>query len=668
MGKAMVLEHLGDGQYRIGYYRDVAWAKKRIAECQAIVEQTEKARYKLYTERDNLLGEITGVDTDFKNALSDWAVCAATVGCNAAAKMAVVTPLATKLIELRAKLSGIESQIAAQEALALDAIYEVGFLNSTAAESEEMTVWALDYPPDDTPLAPGTWVGTVETYGVRQASADSDVYLPDPHVNIQLHAEAAFSCARDRRVLPFSCMGVGTATMNALQFRNAVTNNPLHVAGKVVSRNTKTNRLTVRSYFDTPTSGPFYGQEPVLFEDVPVNAGACGAGLFYPGDWVVVKFSGLTRANPFVIGFAEKPRKCAYLTITYTVDLPGRIIGLNPQQIPQGGNGYPVVVASCDNTKGMAVWSDNLTGCTRSETNVQSSATLHATLDQSTPANPYYYYDSFFTGYTDSSPWIRQEQSPWRSAGTAMDGGELVVENLYPGTRVIEQLDAWTTRTTYTWSGETSDQTAEKYGVPVLRSAMYLVIPEPQSGLFSPANKMVYDAMGDLDRVTGWFSSTSVYGLPIVAFVKLLADTTSDTSLGKNAFQQQMYHFGKVNAQRSVDTDVVFGTKTNAITGEVEQICTGQSVVYECTRWQAWAAHFFPAMLTKMVEATFPQYDVLTLSAKNTCQLYYTTYIHDPGDGVEWSSTPGYSILIKLQMACQGPKTVAQKVYNVIGY
>jgi hypothetical protein len=683
MGKAMILEHLGGGQYRIGYYRDVGWAKKRQAELAKVIYDTQIERLALSNTRDALLPAFNAAQSDYLDALADWAECAANPACPLPSVESEMNARAQTLIEIQSQIMALQSQISTLQATSVAASEETGWLASNAPESEELTVWAIDYPPKVggvyTPIPAGTIVGTVETYGVRQASANSGVYFPDEHVNVQSHASPAYNATRDRRVIPFASMGVGTAAMNLLQFRNAIVNNPARLAGKVIQRHAKTNTLDVRTYFDTPSTGPIYGQTPVELTDVPVDYAACPGFVFFPGEWVIVEFLGVARAEPRVIGFAQNPRPCEKVTVTYTVDPGGIIIGQNPQEIPIGGNGYPVMVGVCSDEMGFEKWSDNSTDIVRTETNVTSPTTIHATL-QTITVLPIGFPSAITMGYTGSSSndanEIFQSRQTQIGNNTAITGGHLIYEGNYPGSQSVQDLGSNGTITTYTWTGQTSSENPAHFAVPVLRGDINLCYNFPETSIFDDPDdpNVGYSAISDLS-----FESNAGYGWNSEGddgfWVKAIKETYNDTSVGKSQFQQEMFCLYNqptpgtlvTTRARAVKTNVTFSTKVDPVTGATETVCTGTAIVYDVTPGRAsWCAYYQPAMLEVPLAFLLPKYETLVaVRGDGLSQIYGGEYKNENPDP---DVPKGHYCVVQYKSACSRPRTLVQKIYSVVGY
>lgn len=321
MGKAVVYEHLGDGLYSILYTPEITATAARIAELEALKIALDE---QLYSTNGLVEGRTAAHDVyDFANdaffiALDDWAACASQLPpCDdQAALMQIVVQRGTDRAEASTALTAIKAAIADNRAQYYATTQEIAYLDNTKKGSGAglMQVWCIDYSAS-TIIPADTEVGTIETFGAKGGYAGG--FIPRKWINIQSSAVAAYSAERDHCVKPIS--GIKTAAMffNWCQWLYVMANNPQHAVGVVQSKfSPDQDYLDVVLYGTTPgasqpTGYPFVpGEYSVTLLNVPVSYLSCGATLFNEGDDVIVRFSGVNRDSPVVIGFAESPRAC----------------------------------------------------------------------------------------------------------------------------------------------------------------------------------------------------------------------------------------------------------------------------------------------------------------------------------------------------------------------
>lgn len=326
MGKATIYSHLGNGQYSVLYQRNNANAADRIIELRATMAALD---YRLYTSpSSNLvaaeavaLADYNAAGADFAAALDAWAACSMLLP--PCAEIAALTENIKATGKARAEagvvLSNIRAEIAKNRADYYAATQEISYLEQTAktnVDGEIINTWCIDY--DSLSIIPnGTVVGTIETYGAK-GCVQGDGYLPKPYINLQTSANAAYSMERDHCVKPLSSINTAAMFFNWAQWLYVMANNPQHAIGTVLSKYSESQTyLDVELFGTTPTAYqppgyPFVpGQSSITLLNVPVSYLSCGADLFTAGDKVVVRFDGVGRANPTVIGFADHPVECS---------------------------------------------------------------------------------------------------------------------------------------------------------------------------------------------------------------------------------------------------------------------------------------------------------------------------------------------------------------------
>lgn len=321
MGKATVYSHLGGGRYTILYTPETALVDARNKELDALKTALDEQLYStngLVEARTAAQAVYDAASGAFFVALDDWAACASMFpACpEQAALMQIVVQRGTARAEAGAALTVVKSAIAENRSEYFAVTQEIAFLNATKKGSGAglMEAWCIDFNGAEI-IPENTVVGTIETYGAKGGYAGG--YLPRKWVNIQTSRDPGYDAARDHCVKPFSGMKTAALFFNWCQWLYVMSRNPQHAAGLVLSKfDPHQTYLDVEIFGTTPGAAqpvgyPFeVGTYSVTLLNVPVNYLDCGAELFEAGDWALVKFGGINRDSPVVIGFAQNPREC----------------------------------------------------------------------------------------------------------------------------------------------------------------------------------------------------------------------------------------------------------------------------------------------------------------------------------------------------------------------
>ena len=328
MGKATIYEHLGGGKYRVLYQRNNGRAKDRV---RALEKQKVDLDEQLFSGPNSLINAQSAAQTEydratgiFSVALDNWAACAAMLPpCSYQGElMAAVMEAGQARSDAGLALTTIKNVIAENRSQYFAVTQEIAYLANTAktsADGEVIQVWCVDYAPDNI-IPVNTVVGTIETFGARRDKGEG--WLPRPYINIRTSAEPAYSASRDKCATPLSSQGVGTLFFNYMQWLYVMANNPLHAVGTVLSKYSPDQAwLDIELFGNTPPAVqpinyPFVkGANSITLINVPVSYLSCGARAFVEGDRVVVRFGGVNRTAPVVIGFASNPFPCAFSSV-----------------------------------------------------------------------------------------------------------------------------------------------------------------------------------------------------------------------------------------------------------------------------------------------------------------------------------------------------------------
>lgn len=320
MGKAVVYSHLGNGKYSILYTPEVTAVD---AEIEKLEDHKEALDTQMFSTNGLIEAETAALEAYNKSTLAffatldDWAACARLLPpCSQMATlMSYVMERGTKRAEAGAALTIVRRAISENRAEYFATTQQIAYLNNTKKGSGAglMEVWCIDYDPTNI-IPTNTIVGTIETFGSKGGYAGG--FLPRKWVNIQSSANSAYNAARDHCIKPLS--GIKTAAMffNWCQWLYVMSRNPQHAVGVVLSKfDPDQTYLDVDLFGTTPGASqpggyPFNGDSSLTLLNVPVNYLSCGAKAFEAGDKAIIRFSGINRESPVVIGFAENPAAC----------------------------------------------------------------------------------------------------------------------------------------------------------------------------------------------------------------------------------------------------------------------------------------------------------------------------------------------------------------------
>jgi hypothetical protein len=387
MGKAVVYNYLGEGKYSILYKRDNSRAKQRLAELEDLKKELDGTYYNdMLPIRTKAEINYNAASQKFFWAIDDWAACAKLLPpCkDHAALMGAVKDRAKERSAAAFALSVIRGHIAKNRADHHAAQTEQAYLDSTAqtyADGQVIDAWCISLDPENI-IPNGTTVGTIETYGA--IGDDQGGFLPKKYINIASTDAPAYSCAEHNRVQPASSMGTASWFNAYCQWLHAMSQNPKFAVGTVTGK--AGGALSVALYGATPAGSQPKGYPfgdtagyAVNLVNVPVDYLDCGAGPFEVDDRVIVRFGGIGRASPVVIGFAESPKECLSLQVVYEISpaYAGTIVGEAVQKVAPYGDATPVSVTAFAGYSFLG-WSDGFMELSRHDKNISEPLYLVA--------------------------------------------------------------------------------------------------------------------------------------------------------------------------------------------------------------------------------------------------------------------------------------------------
>lgn len=389
MGKAKIQSHQGDGLYFVSYYRDVEYAQSELDRLTKQRDELESAIYKPGGLNDQLLDSsniIGQKEVEFNDAMAAWKECAASLPPCPNEKQLLQDVLAAGKAKQAAIVVHMTTQakIATNKADMLSALRRMAFFQNygTDKESEGMVAWCVDYPHEDTgPIANGTMVGTIETYGGKSI-AGQNFQGPNEMINIQVSygGNAPYNAGRDHQIQPVAAESVATALVNSIEWLGVMAKRPLYEMGTLQSKDEQSNTGTVLIAGNTLVSGAptVEGVFPKTLEYVPIVYQTCHAKVFEPGDKVIVKYAQGERGVPTVIGFASNPRECKWFTFTYNCEQGLYLVGDTSQFVLKERDGTEVAVMPLTDTWTFIRWNDNKGDNPRTDLNAQANISVIA--------------------------------------------------------------------------------------------------------------------------------------------------------------------------------------------------------------------------------------------------------------------------------------------------
>lgn len=299
MGQATILEHLGEGLYRVRLEYDTTLLEQRIASANQRRQQLLAARSEASAQevdariaQDNARATLNGLISQFEAGQAEQqAVTAATA--DALRASATYQAALFKCQSLDAQLLSLSLDVAAMEAV-------------RTLPEPEVQAWCADLTVDLAGL-----VGVIDPAG--EPLGESPGGAP-PLLHPGWEGAGEWRCARDGMYQRQQANAVFASLVDGMQLAAWQMHRPRHRLAQIVAidRAADTCSIVIDSVTSSVQSLPIDPPDPVLLTqaDVPVLYMDCNSAAFAEGARVVVAFSG-DWTTPTVIGFEDHPQPCA---------------------------------------------------------------------------------------------------------------------------------------------------------------------------------------------------------------------------------------------------------------------------------------------------------------------------------------------------------------------
>lgn len=226
------------------------------------------------------------------------------------------------------------------------------------------------------PIVRETWCADRYEYGTGEVAT---IEVPGEPQQVVIAPNCPPPKASDGRIEARATQDPNQAFFNAAILPGLQKFKPTYRIGVIESIDKTASRASVTLEAAKLTSQNLSVNKVDRLENVPVLYMTCGASAFKVGDRCVVEFSNQSWDSPNIIGFVDHPREC--LSVNYTCDPGGHIVGNAFQKTYPGGECDPVSVVVDDSNKIFLGWSDGKMEMTRQDSNVQFSSSIAAMLD-----------------------------------------------------------------------------------------------------------------------------------------------------------------------------------------------------------------------------------------------------------------------------------------------
>lgn len=313
MGKAVILQNLGEGQYKVRYLyqqrgieQQAALLEVQKAQLQETIEATEaeleeaEAALPGYdTELNSLLNQIKDASTD-PNYQGPSIV---ELQKRVTEILQVINQATQGVVRLEATLAALEARLAGID-LALDRLAKV-------KTEEELTLWIADYTTELEPHATTNFAAVLEVPGEKGESPHM-VLAPGkekhPDHKLDKHGEVVPALAMSKEALFYNWAMLAAWQKFAPTYRFAkilgIDYNQNRAELELVSPNrSSVNRIEV-----TPTD--MKSDQAASLSSVPFDYMDCNSDAFLPGDITLVQYRDNRPDDPVIIGFKDNPRPC----------------------------------------------------------------------------------------------------------------------------------------------------------------------------------------------------------------------------------------------------------------------------------------------------------------------------------------------------------------------
>lgn len=290
MGKALILSHIGGGEYSVQYRLDVLRAQTRLTTLQ--------------DELANLPQQITDVETDITQHELDVFVAQGELdtililaGPNIDLFRSLIDAKTREIRNLVQQLNALRNVlIQLRDIRQTELDKEIAYLTANIPPEPTLSIWAVDLTEDLTGE-----VGTIEIPGERQ------------HLNIRpgFTDQAVHDQARDGVMQPVVSSGGSAVYYNKAILPAWQKWNPQYRKGVITSfSGVDPNLCTIDLDAETSSQQALNVNQDDVLIDVPIVYLDCHEQAFVIGDAVVVEFTDKDFTEPTVIGFVSNPKPC----------------------------------------------------------------------------------------------------------------------------------------------------------------------------------------------------------------------------------------------------------------------------------------------------------------------------------------------------------------------
>lgn len=324
MGRAVILENLGEGLYRVEYRHNSELIERRIEALERRLVQNAQEQAAQQTQRVQAFAVLTGLDNDLRFVLN-------TTTLTEEQKAAQAKPIVEKQRQQRLIILGIDNQITALKAQ--QSAIETRIVEYKRVKTEFIKqMWSADYSPD---LDAGIImeIGTIEVPGEARETVlypASNQYRPwNPRVEgdmVPVIAQSPWAWFYNTCVFPGWQKYL--PTFRFARVREILSGESMEIELIEPLRSSMDNQSIVPTNRDR--SLPTYDKVSVRYLD-------CHAEAFTAGDEVVVQYEEQIADRPLVIGFRSHPQPCAAIQFYTALGDRMRLVGDTWQHARQPG-------------------------------------------------------------------------------------------------------------------------------------------------------------------------------------------------------------------------------------------------------------------------------------------------------------------------------------------
>jgi len=304
LGKGRIISNLGKGKYKV----ELEYATSRAL---SVIDQLEKKIEELQDKVSTSDEELSELEDEYKKANEKLIQAIEDLkslkpGTEEYQKqMEEVEKKTEKYNEAldkhkkaRLQKSGLEFEIKSAEK-------RIETINKNLERTKTVEVWCVDYSTD----LSGT-VGTIEIPGVVERVVSRPRTSSQVYIRPGFDDGAEYKGERDGKLSSVFNMTPAQTYYNYAMQPGWQKWKPMYRVAEVDSVDSDNNTADIALDREW-TIIEKNANHKVWLYDVPIDYMDCGPSLFKHGDRVVVKFEDQSWDNPKVVGFVEKPKRCA---------------------------------------------------------------------------------------------------------------------------------------------------------------------------------------------------------------------------------------------------------------------------------------------------------------------------------------------------------------------